>query len=106
MALTHQKFFIVFILLISFAGRIAIYTIPIQKPSVEVLKENISSKADQSNAADEENQLAEKLKLTDLMIPKFVNFEFLNSSELKNALFQGNFNLTYCHLQVQEQPPK
>lgn len=106
MALNRQKFIIVFILLISFTGRIVAYAIPFPKLSVEVLKENSDLKDNQSNATDEQNQLGEKLKLADLVIPKFTNFEFVNSSGLKSNLFQGNFNLTYCHLKVQEQPPK
>ncbi|PWS26100.1 hypothetical protein DHW03_14980 [Pedobacter yonginense] len=106
MALNYQKFFIVFILLISFGSRVVAYAVPFHKSAIEVLKQSDNDEADQSDTPDEEDQVGEKLKLTDLLIPKFSNFEFADLSDSKAKLFEGHFNLTYCHLTVQEQPPK
>ncbi|TCD07133.1 hypothetical protein EZ449_15195 [Pedobacter frigidisoli] len=106
MASLYQRTFLVFILLIAFAGRVVIYAMPIEKLSNQVIKENGAEKSEKPESSEKENPLEEKVKLADLFIPSLSNFEFLKSSNSKRSSFTGIFDLTHCHLQIPEQPPK
>ncbi|MGN8058215.1 hypothetical protein ACTJKN_18180 [Pedobacter sp. 22163] len=101
----YQRLLIVLLLLILFAGRIAVYVITNQKQHQEVVKEN-TSKTDKSNTNENKEQLEEKLE--DLAINTIItaNSAFLNIAKSKAVLFSGNYKLLKCFLQTLEYPPK
>lgn len=105
MAPRYQRFFIILFLLLAFAGRIVVYATPVTQVAKEVIKKNSTDETDKS-ASEKQNQLEEKVKLTDLDLNKILNFEFSNFNTANQHSFSGNFILAYCHLQVPEQPPK
>ncbi|RDC54202.1 hypothetical protein DU508_23005 [Pedobacter chinensis] len=106
MASFYQKLFITLILLIAFTSRIVVYAMPLPKLTTEMIKEHPSENAEKSESSEKQNQLEEKIKLTDLFLDNASNVNFTYNHALKNNLYSGNFILTYCHLQVPEQPPK
>lgn len=106
MASFFQRTFIVFILLVAFAGRIAIYALPAQKLSKSIVKENNAEKSEKPESSEKENQLEEKVKLADLFISGLSKFEFIKLSNSGSSSFTGIFDLAHCHLQIPEQPPK
>ena len=99
----QQKLVIMLILLLAFAGRIAVASFPALKKPQEISK-TISN--EKSESSEKENQLEEKVKLADALIPSHISSHFRNSYQLKSNLFADSFNLTYCHLSIPGQPPK
>lgn len=103
MAQHDQRFFIVLILLTVFTGRILIYAMPSVKTSREIYKEGHTEK---SESAEKQNQFEEKDKPADILFTGINNFDFDHGYDLKRNQFSCSFNLTHCHLQIPEQPPK
>lgn len=101
----YQRFFIILFLLLAFAGRIVVYANPVTETAKEVIKKNSTDETDKS-ASEKQNQLEEKVKLTDLDLNQVLNFVFSDLNTANQLSFSRNFILAYCHLQVPEQPPK
>jgi len=106
MAPLYQRFFIILFLLLAFAGRIVVYANPVTQIAKEVIKKSSTDETDKSSSSEKQNQLEEKVKLTDLDLNKILKFEFSDFNMASQHLCSGNFLLAYCHLQVPEQPPK
>jgi len=102
----YQKLLITLILLIAFTGRIVVYAMPLPQLAKEMIKEQASENNEKSESSDKQNQVEEKFKLTDLFLNSAANFDWIYNHAFKNDLYSGNFILTYCYLQVPEQPPK
>ncbi len=106
MAPLYQRYFIVLLLLLAFAGRVAVYAIPVQKMSKDLIQKNSSAESEKSESSEKQNQLEDKVKLADLHLNNITNFDFASSGNANQQSFSGNFLLAYCHLQIPEQPPK
>lgn|GEM_PF-1731371 len=106
MALLYQRYFIVLLLLLAFAGRVAVYAIPVHKMSKELIQKSSSAESEKSESSEKQNQLEDKVKLADLHLNNITNFDFASSGNANQHSFAGNFLLAYCHLQIPEQPPK
>ncbi|WP_162800020.1 hypothetical protein [Pedobacter jeongneungensis] len=105
MASLYQRLLLVFILIIAFAGRIAVSAIANQKSPQETVKEN-SSKSEKSDANENEGQAEEKIKLEDFIIHGLTNIDFLSIVSAKTKWFAGDYKLLNCTLQALEYPPK
>ncbi|MFC4211496.1 hypothetical protein ACFOWA_09905 [Pedobacter lithocola] len=103
MASFSQRFFIVLILLIAFTSRVVIYAMPVTNVPKEIFKTEPDAK---SEPVEKENSIVEKVKFADLLMPGFSTFEFKGNSNSKSYQSSANAELTYCHLQIPEQPPK
>ncbi|WP_231427462.1 hypothetical protein [Pedobacter sp. Leaf250] len=106
MATLYQRFFILLILLLAFAGRSVVYAFPVQKVAKEIIHKSNSNEAEKSESSEKQNTLEEKVKLADLHLNKDLGFDFTKIDIINSHSFNGNFLLAYCHLQVPEQPPK
>ena len=105
MAPLYQRILIATLIIIAFAGRIAISAMPTQKVLQEVLKEN-TNKSENSDTDQNDEQLEEKVKMEDLINNGLTQIDFLNIASAKTRLFSGNYNLVKCYLQTLEYPPK
>lgn len=105
MAAFYKRLLITIILITAFAGRIAIYAIPMFKVSQQIVKES-SSKSEKSEANENDQPLEEKIKLEDLNLNDIVNIDFLSIADSKTKLFAATFDLPKSDLQTLEYPPK
>jgi len=105
MAPLYQRILIATLIIIAFAGRIAVSAIPSQKSPQETVKEN-SSKSEKSATNENDEQSEEKIKLEDFLANDLIHFHFLNIASAKTRLFSGSYNLVKCYLQTLEYPPK
>ena len=55
MALVYQRYFIVLLLLLAFAGRIAVYAIPVHKMSKELIQKSSSAESEKSESSEKQN---------------------------------------------------
>lgn len=105
MATVLQRIFIVLILFTAFGGRLVAYTIPVRLVAKEVIKKDQTEDCEKSSSS-EKNQLEEKVKLADLQLNQLVIFDFNGFITKKKSAITPSFLLSYCHLQVPEQPPQ
>ena len=83
-----------------------VYAIPVQKAAKEIIKKNTTNEEEKSESSEKQSNLEEKVKLADLHLNKDLGCDFTALTMANSNSFFGNFILTYCHLQVPEQPPK
>ncbi|RNL51711.1 hypothetical protein D7004_14125 [Pedobacter jejuensis] len=76
---------------------------PLKSVSKEIFKTESDGK---SEPVEKENPIVEKIKFADFLIPGFSTFEFKENANSKSYQRSANAELTYCHLQIPEQPPK
>jgi hypothetical protein len=102
MVLLYQRILIASILLIAFAGRVAVCAIPMLKPNLEIVKD----KPEGNDADEKDQQVEEKIKLEYLITNGLTNIDFLSMACAKTKLFAGDYRLLKCCLQALEYPPK
>jgi cell division protein YceG involved in septum cleavage len=105
MASLNQRLLIIFILIIAFAGRIAVSAIASQKSSQVIVKENMG-KSEKPDSGENDEQMEEKMKLEDLIVHGLTNIDFMSIASTKTKLFAGDYQLLNCTLQTLEYPPK
>ncbi|GGI29405.1 hypothetical protein GCM10008119_37460 [Pedobacter mendelii] len=76
---------------------------PVKNISKVIFKTESDGKAE---PVEKENSIVEKIKFADFLMPGFSTFEFKGNSNSKSYHSSANAKLTYCHLQIPEQPPK
>jgi len=106
MSALYQKFFIAFILLTVFTGRMVIHALPPQKTNQELTKDHTTDPTEKSESSEKQNQLTEKDKHTDLLLSGLNHIYFVNLHNQDKSQISGIFTLVNCHLQIPEQPPK
>ncbi|WP_293308473.1 hypothetical protein [Pedobacter sp. UBA5917] len=105
MASLYQRLLIVLILLIAFAGRIAVSAVALPKVAKETLKEN-NSKSEKPETEENDERAEEKIKLEDFISNGLIKIHFLSIAIVKNKLFSGDYRLVKCPLQTLKYPPK
>ena len=106
MSSLYRRFFIVLILLVAFAGRIAVYAFPSPKLAKEIIQKSTSDTAEKSESSEKQNQEQEKIKLADILLFGTSSIDFNYNNKLNVRIHSGNFLLIHSDLQVPEQPPK
>jgi len=99
-----KQFVLILLLFVAFGGRVVAYAIPEKLEVKEVIKKNQTDDCEKSSS--EKNQLEEKVKIPDLHLNHLLSLDFTKSKISNKGVGTDRYLLTYCHLQVPEQPPK